>query len=93
MNLHRKVAQVCHCEADNCRGFIGGEKQTPLKNTVERITTPPTSSPRRRARKKRNLTAEFDDVTVNPKMSFGACFSCLAFQLKIAWFQTKGDWV
>ena len=78
MNLHRKVAQVCHCEADNCRGFIGGEKQTPLKNTVERITTPPTSSPRRRARKKRNLTAEFDDVTVNPKMSFEACFGCLA---------------
>ncbi|XP_066016915.1 uncharacterized protein [Pocillopora verrucosa] len=33
-----KVAQICHCEAPNCCGFIGGDKQTPLKNTVERIT-------------------------------------------------------
>ncbi|XP_066016086.1 uncharacterized protein [Pocillopora verrucosa] len=33
-----KVAQICHCEALNCCGFIGGDKQTPLKNTVERIT-------------------------------------------------------
>nr|XP_058967435.1 histone-lysine N-methyltransferase SETD2-like [Pocillopora verrucosa] len=33
-----KVAQICHCEAPNCCGFIGGDKQTPLKNTVERIS-------------------------------------------------------
>ena len=38
MSLIRKVAQICHCEAPNCRGFIGGDKQTPLKNTVERIS-------------------------------------------------------
>ena len=36
--LHRsKVAQPCYCESVNCRGIIGGEKLTPLKNTVERI--------------------------------------------------------
>ena len=63
---------MCYCEAHNCRGFIGGEKQTPLKNTVERICTPPTSSPRRR-RKKRNLTDEFDDITV----------SCIGINTKI----------
>lgn len=73
--LCRKVAQMCHCEAYNCRGFIGGEKQTPLKNTVERICTPPTSSPRRR-RKKRNLTDEFDDITV----------SCIGINTKIRIF-------
>ena len=66
----RKVAQICYCEAPNCRGFIGGEKQTPLKNTVERIATPPTSSPRRRQRKKRNLTADFDDITVSLHVYF-----------------------
>lgn len=56
---------MCYCEGLNCRGFIGGEKQTPLKNTIERIATPPTSSPRRRQRKKRNLTDDFDDITVS----------------------------
>lgn len=68
LQRYGKVAQVCYCEAFNCRGFIGGEKQTPLKNTVERISTPPTSSPRRRARKKRNLTNEFDDIMLEDEV-------------------------
>lgn len=68
LQRYGKVAQVCYCEAYNCRGFIGGEKQTPLKNTVERIATPPTSSPRRRQRKKRNLTADFDDITLEDEV-------------------------
>lgn len=70
LQRYGKVAQICHCEAPNCRGFIGGDKQTPLKNTVERIATPPiTSSPRRRRKKQtRNLTNEFDDMTLEDEV-------------------------
>lgn len=68
LQRYGKVAQVCYCEGLNCRGFIGGEKQTPLKNTIERIATPPTSSPRRRQRKKRNLTDDFDDITLEDEV-------------------------
>ncbi|XP_078343740.1 histone-lysine N-methyltransferase SETD2-like isoform X2 [Oculina patagonica] len=69
LQRYGKTAQICYCEAPNCRGFIGGEKQTPLKNTVERIATPPiTSSPRRRRKKPRNLTSEFDDITLEDEV-------------------------
>ena len=77
-NVISKVAQVCYCEGLNCRGFIGGEKQTPLKNTIERIATPPTSSPRRRQRKKRNLTDDFDDITVSHFCKNARLSECLS---------------
>ena len=89
-NVISKVAQVCYCEGLNCRGFIGGEKQTPLKNTIERIATPPTSSPRRRQRKKRNLTDDFDDITVSHFRKNARLSECLSEVLlsktNVSWY-------
>ncbi|KAK3708092.1 hypothetical protein QZH41_019178 [Actinostola sp. cb2023] len=61
LQRYGKVAQTCYCEAPNCRGIIGGEKHTPLKNTVEKIVTLTTSSPRRNKKKiGRSLETDFD---------------------------------
>ncbi|XP_031552066.1 histone-lysine N-methyltransferase SETD2-like [Actinia tenebrosa] len=68
LQRYGKVAQTCYCESPNCTGIIGGEKHTPLKNAVERIVTPSTSSPRRKRKPGRSLVEDFDAFSIEEEL-------------------------
>lgn len=66
-----KEAQRCYCEAANCCGLIGGDKQTPLSKSKER----------RDVAKKKKTAEEWrreflEDMDVSILLDFSCPFSC-----------------